>query len=87
MTTTTTLTIRVSAELKDKLARLAEGTRRSKSCLAAEAVSAYAESELQIIEGVRRGIRDVETGRVVPHDEAMAEIRGAIEAASRKRPA
>ena len=87
MTTTTTLTIRVSAELKDKLAQLAEDTRRSKSFLAAEAVSAYAESELQIIEGVRRGIRDVETGRVVPHDEAMAEIRGAIEAASRKQPA
>jgi predicted transcriptional regulator len=87
MTATTTLTIRVSAELKDKLARLAEDTRRSKSFLAAEAVSAYVESELQIIEGVRRGIRDVETGRVVPHDEAMAEIHGVIEAASRKRPA
>ncbi|MGC1863557.1 MAG: CopG family ribbon-helix-helix protein [Methylocystis sp.] len=87
MTATTTLTIRVSAELKDKLARLAQDTRRSKSFLAAEAVSAYVDSELQIIEGVRRGIRDVEAGRVVPHDEAMAEIRGAIEAASRKRPA
>jgi predicted transcriptional regulator len=87
MTTTTTLTIRVSAELKDKLARLAEDTRRSKSFLAAEAVSAYVESELRIIEGVQRGLADVEAGRVVPHDEAMAEIYGAIEAASRKRPA
>ena len=51
---------------------MAQDTRRSKSFLAAEAVSAYVESELQIIEGVRRGIRDVEAGRVVPHDEAMA---------------
>ena len=76
MTATTTLTIRVSAELRDKLARLAQDTRRSKSFLAAEAVSAYVDSELQIIEGVRRGIRDVEAGRVVPHDEAMAEIHG-----------
>lgn len=87
MTATTTLTIQVSAELRDKLARLAQDTRRSKSFLAAEAVSAYVDSELQIIEGVRRGIRDVEAGRVVPHDEAMAEIHAVIEAASRKRPA
>lgn len=39
MTATATMTIRVSAETKRKLERLAADTRRSKSFLAAEAVS------------------------------------------------
>ena len=55
MTTSTTMTIRVSSEIKEKLSRLAHGTRRSKSYLAAEAVSAYVERELEIIEGIQRG--------------------------------
>jgi len=83
MTATATMTIRVSAETKRKLERLAADTRRSKSFLAAEAVSAYVERELGIIDGVRRGMADVEAGRVVPHDAAMAEVQAVIEAATR----
>lgn len=30
------------------------------------------------IEGIQRGLEDVWAGRVVPHDEAMREIRAAI---------
>jgi predicted transcriptional regulator len=80
MTASTTMTIRVSPEVKRKLDRLASNTRRSKSYLAAEAVSAYVDRELEIVEGIKRGLADVETGRVVPHDEAMAEIYGVIKA-------
>lgn len=80
MAGSTTMTIRVSPEVKEKLGRLAQDTRRSRSFLAGEAVGAYVERELAIIEGVRRGLADVEAGRVVPHEEAMAEIRAAIEA-------
>jgi predicted transcriptional regulator len=75
------MTIRVRPEIKKKLDRLASNTRRSKSYLAAEAVSAYVDRELEIIEGIKRGLADVEAGRVVPHDEAMAEIYAAIKAA------
>ncbi|HEX4182707.1 MAG TPA: CopG family ribbon-helix-helix protein [Caulobacteraceae bacterium] len=87
MSASTTMTIRVSADLKAKLGRLAQGTRRSKSFLAAEAVSAYVDRELEIIEGIQRGLADVEAGRVVPHDKAMAEIFDVVEAAERKRKA
>ena len=51
MPTTATMTIRVSSETKRKLERLAADTRRCKSFLAAEAVSAYVERELEIIDG------------------------------------
>ena len=85
MAATETMTIRVSAETKRKLERIAAGTRRSKSFLAGEAVSAYVDRELEIVEGIKRGLADVEAGRVVPHDEAMAELYAAIDAAEAKR--
>lgn len=85
MAATETMTIRVSAETKRKLERIADGTRRSKSFLAGEAVSAYVDRELEIIEGIKRGLADVEAGRVVPHDEAMAGIYAAIDAVEAKR--
>ena len=75
------LTIRLATETKRKLERLATDTRRSKSFLAAEAVSAYVERELAIIDGVQRGLADVEAGRVVPHDAAMDEVQAVIDAA------
>jgi predicted transcriptional regulator len=85
MTASTTMTIRVSSETKLKLERIAADTRRSRSFLAAEAFSAYVDRELEIIEGIKRGVADAATGRVVPHDEAMAEIDAIIEAAEAKR--
>ena len=85
MTASTTMTIRDSPETKTKLERIAADTRRSKSFLAAEAVSAYVERELEIIDGIKRGMADAAAGRVVPHDEAMAEIYAAIDAAESKR--
>lgn len=30
--------------------------------------------ELAIIDGIKRGMADAEAGRLVPHEEAMAEI-------------
>jgi len=78
---TTTMTIRLSNELKERLGRLALSTRRSKSFLAAEAVSAYVDRELEIIEGIQRGLADVRAGHVVSHADAMAEIDAVIETA------
>lgn len=83
--TSTTMTIRVSADLKEKLDRLAADTRRSRSFLAAEAVSAYVARELAIVEGINRGLEDVRSGRTVPHDEAMSELSSVFDVAGRDR--
>ena len=85
MNASTTMTIRVPLELKEKLERLAQGTRRSRSFLAAEAVTAYVERELEIIDGIQRGLADVAAGRVVPHDEVTAKARQIIEDAKAAR--
>ena len=80
MSASTTMTIRLSSEVKDKLGRLAQGTRRSRSFLASEAVEAYVARELEIIDGIQRGLADVADGRVVSHDAAMEELRTVIDA-------
>ena len=87
MSESTTMTIRLSTETKEKLGRLALDTRRSKSFLAAEAVAAYVEREIEIIDGIRRGFADVAAGRVVSHDDAMAEIDAVIAAARQHKKA
>lgn len=57
-----------------ELDRIASATSRSRSFLAGEAVAAYVDRELEIIDGIKRGMADAEAGRLVPHEEAMAEI-------------
>lgn len=80
MGASTTMTFRVTPDLKEKLGRLAENTRRTKSYLAAEAVEAYVNRELEIIEGIQCGLADMEAGKVTSHKEAMDRIDAAIEA-------
>ena len=82
MPTSTTMTIRLDPLLKAKLGKLADETRRSRSFLAAEAVEAYVDRELAIIEGIERGLADVDAGRTVSHEDAMASVRQAIEDAA-----
>lgn len=84
--TTTTLTVRVPSELKRQLERLAAETRRTRSGLAGEAIAAYVERELALIEGIHAGLEDVRAGRVVPHDEVMAEARALIDEACGRDP-
>lgn len=43
-----------------------------------------ANREVEIIKAIKRGLADVAAGRVVPHDEAMAEIYAAIKQAVRR---
>ena len=57
MTASTTMTIRVRPDVKEKLDRIANDTQRSKSFLAGEAVAAYVDRELEIIDGIKRGMK------------------------------
>jgi predicted transcriptional regulator len=83
----TTMTIRLSSETKAELGLLANATRRSKSFLAAEAVAAYVARERGIIEGIERGLADMNAGQTIPHDEAMAEVDALIDGIAQNRQA
>lgn len=84
MAETTTMTIRLNTDVKNKLGRLAEHTKRSNSFLASEAVSAYVDRELEIVEGILRGLEDVKAGRVIPHEQVEREFEAVIAAAMAK---
>jgi predicted transcriptional regulator len=84
VTETTTITVRVTTDARERLDRLASVTRRSRSFLAADALERYLQQELEIIDAIDEGIDDMRAGRVVPHEQVVAET-DAIIAAARAR--
>jgi len=78
MSGSTTLTVRLSPQTKKRLGRLAAHTRRTKSYLAGEAITNFVEQELAIVEGIKRGLDDMQAGRVVPHKTAMRRLRATV---------
>jgi predicted transcriptional regulator len=82
---TTTLTVRLLPEVKDRLDLPAERTRRTKSYLAGEAIATYVAHELAVIGGIQEGLDDVRAGRVTPHEQVMTEIRAIIGNAEKAR--
>ena len=75
---TETVTVRMGRDVKARLEELARHTNRSKSFLANQAISNYVERELAIVEGIKRGMADVEAGRTVTHEEATRRIMATI---------
>jgi predicted transcriptional regulator len=83
MPTSTTLTVRLTPAVKQQLGRLADATRRTKSFLAAEAIAAYVAREVDVVAGIERGLDDMRSGLVVPHDEAMERLEATVAKAKR----
>ena len=81
MADSSTLTVRLPAEVKHQLGTLAERTRRTRSYLASEAIGAFVRRELEIVAGVERGLKDARAGRLIEHEAAMDELDAAIEQA------
>lgn len=73
MAETTTITIRIPVELRDRLDRLAQVTKRSRSYLAAEALAEFVADELAVVDDVLEGLADIEAGRFVSHEQVVAE--------------
>ncbi len=59
---TTTMTIRLEDEIKDRLEVLAEATQRSKSYLAAEAIRVYVESNEWQVGEIQAALREADAG-------------------------
>jgi predicted transcriptional regulator len=78
MSSSTTLTVRVSPQVKKRLGRLAAHTKRTRSYLAGEAISDFVDRELAIVEGIERGLEDMHAGRVVSHKTAMRRLRATV---------
>ncbi|HMQ71370.1 MAG TPA: CopG family ribbon-helix-helix protein [Rubrivivax sp.] len=58
----TTMTVRLDNDIKDRLDALAEATRRSKSFLAAEAIRSYVENNEWQIGEIQAGLKEADAG-------------------------
>ena len=74
MAETTTITVRIPIELRDKLDRLAKAMERSRSYVAVEALEIYARYEIEILDGIEEGIADFEAGRFKTHEQVVEEM-------------
>ena len=69
---TTTLTVRIDDETKERLDRLAAATDRTKSYLVSNAIKGFIEVNEWQIEEIKSGTREAEAGELVGH-EAVAD--------------
>jgi predicted transcriptional regulator len=81
----TTLTVRLSPQVKKRLGRLAGHTNRTRSFLAGEAIADFVERELAVVEGIKRGLDDMQAGRVTPHKPAMRRLRTTVKSAAKAK--
>lgn len=70
---TTTLTVRISKDVKRQLEGLARSTERSRSELVADAITAYIAHNAWQVEKIKRALAESRSpdAKFVPHDEVM----------------
>lgn len=87
MAKSTTVSVRLSPEMKDRLETLARDTHRSKSFLAAEAINAYIENNAWQIEGIRKALRKADAGGpFIAHDDVEHYMERLARGEKPKRP-
>ena len=72
MTDSTTLTVRLTPEVKQRLESIAQRVRRSKSNLAAEAIEEFLTVQEWQIAAIEEGIQAAERGDLIPHEDVQA---------------
>jgi len=82
-TKSVTITARIRPSLAKKLEAYAKAAKRTRSWVIEDILDRYVDSEMAIVEAVNEGLRELDAGLGVPHDEAMRQIRAHI--ALRKR--
>ena len=71
----TTMTVRLENDVKDRLDALAEATQRSKSFLAAEAIRSYVENNEWQIGEIQAALKEADAGDFAGDEEVNARAR------------
>jgi RHH-type transcriptional regulator, rel operon repressor / antitoxin RelB len=71
----TTFTVRVDADAKERLERLAKSTGRSRSFLAAEAINQYLEVNEWQVAGIKQAIASLDRGGGVAHEQVKDWVK------------
>lgn len=81
-----TLSIRIDASTKKRLDALSKRSKRSKSFLAAEAITAYVDSEEWQIGEIQAGISELDAGKSVKHEKVLDWLKGWGKTGEKKAP-
>lgn len=71
----TTMTVRLENDVKDRLDALAEATQRSKSFLAAEAIRSYVENNEWQIGEIQAALKEADAGDFASDNDVAALAR------------
>ena len=83
---TTTLSVRIDTDTKERLEALAKRARRSKSFLAAEAIAAFVDAESWQLDEIQAGVDEFDAGRGVAHKHVANWLRSWGRGRERKAP-
>lgn len=78
------LNVRLAPETLRKLDVVAAATRRTRSFIANEALEAWIDREIELIEDLRVGMEEVRDGKGIPHEIAMRRVSAAIDRAAKR---
>ena len=72
MSKTTTMTVRLPEDVKERLDRLAGATARSKSWLASDAIARYVDVQEWQVAEIEQGIQEADAGDFASTDDVAA---------------
>ena len=82
---TVTLTVTLPASIGEGLADVARAEGRAPESVAVDAIAEHVAAALELRAKILRGEAHVAAGRVVPHEEVMADLDRMIDSAKRAR--
>ncbi|MCW5700825.1 MAG: ribbon-helix-helix protein, CopG family [Rhodospirillales bacterium] len=80
MDDTTTVNVRLSKQVKDRLDALAERTKHSRSYLAEQAITSYVDANAWQVDIIDERVRELKAGApTVSHDDVAGLVRSWVE--------
>ncbi len=69
--TSTVVTVRLDSEIKARLQKLADATKRANSFLITEAINEYLKVQVWQINEIKKGIAEADSGQLIVHDKVV----------------
>lgn len=82
---TVTITARIPISLAKRLEAYAKAAKRTRSWVVQDILDRYVDGEIAFVEAVNVGIRELDAGLGIPHEEAMRRLRAHITMRKRER--
>ncbi len=70
-----TITARIPARLAIRLEAYAKAARRTRSWVVQDILDRYVDDELAFVEAVNEGLRELDAGLGIPHEEVFRKLR------------